>query len=77
MLQIQHDIISAAKENQWLINKNNLENNLSNKSDIQINSYVLVEYDDKPPTKINTNLKGPLRVVNIIGNVYTLQNLMT
>lgn len=77
MLQIQHDIISAAKENQWLVNKNHLENNPSNKTDIQINSYVLVEYDDKPPTKLNTNLKGPLRVVNIIGNVYTLQNLVT
>lgn len=77
MLQIQHDIISAAKETQWIINQSHLENNPSITTQFDINSYVLVEYDDKPPTKLNTNLKGPLRVVNSNGNIYTLQNLVT
>ena len=36
MLQIQHDIIYAAKENQWLINKKYLENNPSNNTNIEI-----------------------------------------
>jgi hypothetical protein len=77
MLQIQYDIISAAKETQWLINKDHLKTNPTSTTQFEINSYVLVEYDDKPPTKLNTHLKGPLRVVNFNGNVYTLQNLVT
>ena len=43
-----------------------------------INSYVLVAYRDAPPSKLHTNLRGPLRVVNIReDNEYTLQNLVT
>ena len=44
-------------------------------SDFPINSYVLLEYHGKPP-KLNTPLKGPLRVVSREGADYTLENLV-
>ena len=49
-------------------------------TEFPINSYVLVNYegeDNKPPSKLHTNLRGPLRVVNYNGPIYTLQNLVS
>jgi hypothetical protein len=48
-------------------------------TEFPINSYVLVNYegeDNKPPSKLHTHLRGPLRVVNYNGPIYTLQNLV-
>ena len=48
-------------------------------TEFPINSYVLVNYegeDNKPPSKLHTYLRGPLRVVNYNGPIYTLQNLV-
>ena len=43
-------------------------------TEFSINSYVLVNYegeDNKPPTKLHTFLREPLRVVNYNGPAYT------
>ncbi len=45
-------------------------------TEFPVNSYVLVEYHNRPPSKLNTPLKGPLRVVSHIGADYTLENLV-
>lgn len=46
-----------------------------------IGSYVLVAYREsawnKPPHKLLTKWRGPLRVVNNVGSTYSLQNLVT
>ena len=45
-----------------------------------LNSYVLVDYENnKAPSKLHPNHKGPLRVINISdnGHKYTLQDLVT
>jgi hypothetical protein len=41
------------------------------------NSYVLVEYVEKPPSKLHPRLQGPYRVVSHVGSKYSLQNLVT
>jgi len=41
------------------------------------NSYVLVKYVQRPLTKLNTHYRGPLRVLNSVESIYTLQNLVT
>jgi len=51
-------------------------------TEFPINSYVLLKYPQsamghKPPTKLHSLWKGPFRVVNFVGPVYTLQNLVT
>ena len=42
-----------------------------------INSYVLAEYETQIPSKLRTPLHGPYRVVARVGNVYTIENLLT
>ena len=47
-----------------------------------INSYVLVSYPStnsmgRPPSKLHTRWRGPLRVVDSKGSAYTLMNLVT
>jgi len=42
-----------------------------------INSYVLVDYIDRPPTSLHTIHEGPFRVVCSEGGRYTLMNLIT
>ena len=42
-----------------------------------VNSYVLAQYETSPPSKFSTKLHGPYRVINVIGPIYTLQNLVT
>jgi hypothetical protein len=57
----------------------------SQPSDVTVfseNSYVLVAYTRgamgrRPPTKLHSYWRGPLRVVSYNGNEYTLQNLVT
>ena len=78
MLQAQADIISVAQERLQLKNQAHLDGEVGReRSFFENNSYVLVKYDQRPPTKLNTNYRGPLRVVNSIGSIYTLQNLVT
>ena len=38
---------------------------------------MLVEYETRKATKLHTKRHGPYRVVNHIGTVYTLENLVT
>jgi hypothetical protein len=42
-----------------------------------VNSYVLVKYRDRPPTKFHLPWKGPLRVVSYKKGAYVLQDLVT
>lgn len=51
------------------------------RTDLPINSYVLVDYPtggltNGPPSKLLTHRKGPMRVVNFVGSTYTLENLV-
>ena len=91
MLQTQADIIQAAMYLQVIKNIKHLnpttdESLTSNNEPINlitpiaqfpINSYVLVDYENKPPSKLHPLLKGPYLVINSIGNKYTLKNLIT
>jgi len=46
------------------------------RTEFPINSYVLVSYRERPPTKFHTQWNGPMRVVNFSKNTYSLQNLV-
>jgi hypothetical protein len=77
MLQKQADIIRIAQKFQQQHDNTHVAQHSSTPTEFPINSYVLVDYENRPPTKLHTNLRGPMRVVNFVGSRYTVQNLVT
>ena len=77
MLDAQAKIIAVARKT--LDNRDALY--ISKQSDeitsYPINSYVLVDYIDRPPTTLHTIREGPFRVVSSTEGRYTLMNLIT
>ena len=49
----------------------------ANTTEFPINSYVLVKYRNRPPTKFHSAWRGPMRVVNFNKSHYTLQDIVT
>ena len=89
MMTAQSEILRIAKKSQQETDDFEIARRVSSNkrkfgneeiTEFPINSYVLVNYegeDNRPPTKLHTNLRGPLRVVNYNGPIYTLQNLVS
>jgi hypothetical protein len=82
MLKAQQILLKIANENQLKRDTENIERKTPPYITVfPPNSYVLVGYPDtgmgtKPPDKLMTNLRGPLRVINTVGPSYTLLNLV-
>jgi hypothetical protein len=80
LLVVQEKLIRIAQDNQY-------EHDVyvvSQRSEDQphtihfpINSYVLVNYETQKSSKLHTVKHGPYRVINRIGTVYTVENLVT
>lgn len=49
----------------------------ANTTEFPINSFVLVKYRNRPPTKFHSAWRGPMRVVNFNKSHYTLQDIVT
>ena len=81
MLQIQQKIILIAQKSQEENDTHYIatQENRGNFKQVHfpINSYVLVEYETRKASKLHTKRHVPYRVVNHIGTVYTLENLVT
>ena len=82
MLNIQQEVIRIAKHVQTEKDKTHILAGDTTQTEFAPNTYVLVEYDSSiirkgPPNKLNTNLKGPLKVLGHIGPTYRLENLVT
>ena len=81
MLQTQQKIILIAQKSQeendthYIATQENRGNFIQ--THFPINSYVLVEYETRKASKLHTKRHGPYRIVNHIGTVYTLENLVT
>ena len=82
LLKVQAEIISLAEQAQRDTDTYHIaDRNKTESSTFPINSYVLVNYENdnnRPPSKLHTQLRGPLRVVSINADntSYTLQNLV-
>lgn len=81
MLKKQEELLSIAKSNQqdkdmYHIAMHSAKEN-EKYTEYPLNSYVLVNYHDRPPTKMHTHLKGPVRVVSFNKANYTVQDLVT
>jgi len=77
MLQAQSEIIHIARKTLEARDDFHMSKQHGNPTTFRENSYVLVDYIDKPPSTLHTNLEGPFRVVSSVNGKYTLQNLVT
>ncbi len=76
MLKEQARLIELARKAQELTNGKHMKEASANRTEYPINSYVLVKYRDRPPSKFHTHWAGPMRVVHASKSTYTLQNLV-
>ncbi len=80
LLNAQAEILQIAIRNQLETDRFHIsERGGKEITEFPINSYVLVNYEgenNKPPSKLHTFLRGPLRIVNRNGPIYTLENLV-
>ena len=81
LLETQKDIMQIALRNQMESDQFHIATRGGKKgiTEFPINSYVLVNYEGnehRPPSKLHTFLRGPLRIVNRNGPIYTLENLV-
>lgn len=82
MQRDQQKILRIALNRQLAHQTKHLEHDETSVTSFPPNSYVLVRYPDgplgrRPPNKLNTNLKGPFRVISNVGAKYTLWNFVT
>ncbi len=77
MLEKQAELIRLAQANQTATNEVKIVQANPERTEFPINSYVLVKYRDRPPTKFHSHWRGPMRVVHFHKSLYTLQDLVT
>lgn len=81
MLDKQEELLKVAQQKQSDQNSHKIQSLIAkegeNYTEYPVNSYVLVNYHNRPPSKLHTNLKGPLRVVSFDKSIYVLQDLVT
>jgi hypothetical protein len=77
MLEAQDAVLRLAKLAQQQTDDYHINQADPKRTEFPINSYVLVKYRDRPPTKLHMRWRGPMRVVRFRGNTYTVQNLIT
>ena len=73
----EHFLNVALKTQQKLDEFNVRKREVEEVAYFPINSYVLAEYETQSPSKLHTPLHGPYRVVARVGDVYTIENLLT
>lgn len=70
-------ILKLAQEAQGATDDFHIVQASAKRTEYPVNSYVLVKYRDRPPTKFHSNWKGPLRVVSYSKNNYVLQDMVS
>ena len=80
LLLVQEKLIRIAQDNQhehdvYVVSQRSKDQ--PHTIHFPINSYVLVNYETQKSSKLHTVKHGPYRVINRIGTVYTVENLVT
>jgi hypothetical protein len=80
MLQYQKTVVQIAQETQRKQTAKHTSNDLPIEiTHIPLNSMVLLEYPGdmkRPPSKLHTQWKGPMRVVKVVGTEITLYDMV-
>ena len=77
LISTQRSIIEFAKQTQ--IDKDTAHMEQQSDADVTVfpdDSYVLLDYPDRPPSKLNTKLRGPTKVIGHVDSTYKLRDLV-
>ena len=80
LLKIQEKIIKIAQDSQESVDIHNITKRAqihNETTEFPIGSYVLAEYETGKSSKFHTKRHGPYRVINKLGPIYSLENLVT
>jgi hypothetical protein len=78
MQATQAELIELARKHQVERDQHHIiQQEPANTTEFPINSYVLVKYRNRPPTKFHSAWRGPMRVVNFNKSHYTLQDMVS
>jgi hypothetical protein len=77
LLDAHHSITEAAVENQKKVIDAYLKKSPEHPTVFEVGDLVLVSYPDRPPNKLSSKWRGPVSIVDISGNTYSLQDLRT
>jgi hypothetical protein len=77
MLQCQKRLIEVAQATQLERDSHHMSGFNPDFTEFPVNSYVLLDHPEGNRPKLSTKLKGPYQVINLIGSIYTIQNLLT
>ena len=72
MLNAQFEIIRIARCQLESRDESHMTRRHTEPTSFPVNSYVLVDYIDGPPSTLRTPLEGPFRVVSSVDGKYTL-----
>ena len=77
LLKVQNDLIKYAGSNLMESDEAHVASAPLNRTTFAVDSYVLLEYPDNPPSRLHARKRGPYQVVKFHGNDYTLRDLVT
>jgi transposase InsO family protein len=78
LIAMQDNLLTIAKENSLLVDSIHMASKSCQPYEFEIGSFVLVQYHSgKPPTRLHTIWKGPLRVLTVQDSQYTLFDLVS
>ena len=77
MLKCQAQIIEIAKTHLITKDDEHMDMVQSEVTTYPVGAYVLVNYENRPPSKLHTPWRGPMKVISSQDSRYTVQNLVT
>ena len=77
MIQIQNSLITIAQDLLKSSDEKHVAKTASNITEFPIGSYVLVDYESGPPTRLLTRWRGPLKILQKQESEYVLLDLVS
>ena len=77
LLQAQAKLLQLARDNIQAADDAHFASAPPARTEFPINSYVLLEYPDSPPSRLHAKKRGPYQVVKFNKNDYTLRDLIS
>ena len=77
LLHVQDDLIKFARSRLQTSDAAHIASAAASRTEFAIDSYVLLDYPDSPPTRLHSKKRGPYQVVKFHKNDYTIRDLIT